>query len=108
MSGSLDWVGTLSGPVGVALGAWGKGWWERRRSPVEEGRIDAEATKIDAEAAKVFTEIAVSLVAPLEARIAKLERENSAAFAYIRTLLAWISTHVPGKTPPAPPAALGL
>ena len=99
MSSTLEWVAMLSGPSGLAF--WGKGLFDRKVKR-------SEATKVDADAAKVFTEIAVGLVAPLESRIAKLEKENLSAFAYIRTLLSWIGTHVPDMTPPPPPFHLDL
>lgn len=96
MSSALEWVAALSGPSGLAF--WGKGLLDRR----------SEKKKVDADAAKVFTEIAVGLVAPLESRIAKLEKENKDSFDYIRTLLSWIRIEVPDKVPPAPPFHLDL
>lgn len=99
MSSLLEWAAAVSGPSGIAF--WGKGLLDRKRTK-------SETHKVDADTAKVFTEIAVGLVAPLESRIAKLEKENSSAFAYIRVLLSWIGTHVPDKSPPPPPFHLNL
>lgn len=108
MSAWIEVLKGLEAPGGVLAGVFGKGWFDRAVTRGTIKRADSEATKIDADAAKVFTEIAVALVVPLEKRIAKLERENSAAFDYIRTLLSWIRTHVPSKTPPPPPEALDI
>jgi len=99
MSNILEWAAYLSGPSGIAF--WCKGLFDRKYRA-------SETNKVDAEAAKVFTEIAVGLVAPLESRISKLEKENLGLFAYIRTLLAWIQIEVPHKVPPAPPLHLDL
>lgn len=101
MSQLLEWAGASSGPLGVMLGVGGKWIFDRRSSA-------SQTNKVDADAAKVFTEIAVALVGPLETRISKLERENVAAFQYIRTLLAWINVEVPHKAPPSPPFHIDL
>lgn len=73
----------------------------------------AAANKSDNDAAQAIAIAATTLVKPLEERVAKLEQENtenrrqlSSAFDYIRVLHAWISRHIPGRTPPAPPADL--
>lgn len=97
----IETLKALEGPVGVVLGFAGKALLDRRKS-------NSESTNIDADTAKVFTEIAVALVAPLEARISKLEGENVAAFEYIRALLRWARIEVPDKVPPAPPFHLDL
>lgn len=73
----------------------------------------AAANKNDNDAAQAIAVAATTLVKPLEERVSKLEMENAAtrsqlnsAFDYIRVLHAWISRHIPGRTPPAPPADL--
>lgn len=85
-------------------------------------RTEAEAGKYDAEAVRALTAAAVTLVAPLQAEVAELrlrvdalEDENTKtktllqlAIEYIRALRSWISTHIPDKSPPQPPADLGL
>lgn len=85
-------------------------------------KTDAEAGKFDAEAVHAITSAAVALVAPLQSEITKLsarvdtlEEENSLAttklelaIGHIRALLAWISDHLPQKSPPPPPSALGI
>ncbi|WP_236721686.1 hypothetical protein [Prescottella equi] len=42
----------------------------------------------------------------LEDRLEREQRVRRGAFDYIRTLLRWIETHMPGVTPPAPPEIL--
>lgn len=113
MSAVLEWVAALSGPSGVVIGAWGKGWLDRRKS-VSEG------TKIDAEAAQIIANTALSLIAPVEkkvkdltTRVDELEEENrktkskfQVAIDHIRSLYLWIDRHLPDKTPPSLPTAL--
>lgn len=113
MSAVLEWVAALSGPSGVALGAWGKSWLDKRKSPAEETRIDAEA-------AQIIANTAVSLIAPVERKMKELaervelvEEENrqtkskfQVAIDHIRSLYVWIDRHLPNKTPPSLPTAL--
>lgn len=68
----------------------------------------AAANKSDNDAAQAIAIAATTLVAPLEARVAKLEQQQSLAVTYIRDLWAWIDRHMPGRKPPAPPEGLHL
>lgn len=108
MSALLEWAKALEAPGGVLAGIFGTKVFGLAKERRDLRLAASQEMKIDADAAEVLTKIAVSLVAPLEARISKLERENSAAFDYIRTLLAWIRGRLPGETPPQPPAVLAL
>ncbi|WP_066901075.1 hypothetical protein [Mycolicibacterium houstonense] len=101
MSVILDVALAVSGPVGVALGAFGQRMATRRLDR-------AVANKSDADAAQAFAVAAVTLVKPLEERVSKLEAQHSLAIAYIRDLWSWIDRHMPGRKPPAPPEALNL
>ncbi|AVJ51384.1 minor tail protein [Mycobacterium phage Scowl] len=115
MTEVLDWLAVASGPAGIAIGIYGEKWRSRRREP-------AEIEKTEAEASQIFVETAVALIAPLKAEIAdltvrvnQLEEENyttktrlQLSIDYIRVLQSWISKHIPGRKPPAPPAELLL
>ncbi|WP_078323587.1 hypothetical protein [Mycobacteroides salmoniphilum] len=120
MSAVLEWVAALSGPSGVVIGAVGKGWMDKRKSPAEKTKIDVEAGFIGVEAAQIIAATAVSLIAPVEGemnklvkRVEVLERENleakskfQVAIDHIRSLYLWIDRHLPNKTPPSLPTAL--
>lgn len=47
-----------------------------------------------------------SRVDDLERKLEHEQRVRRGAFDYIRVLLRWIETHLPGVTPPAPPELL--
>ncbi|QFG12966.1 minor tail protein [Mycobacterium phage Paphu] len=64
--------------------------------------------KTDNEAAQAIAVAAVTLVAPLEERLSRLEQQHTLALTYIRSLWSWIDLHLPGRTPPAPPDQLRL
>ncbi|MBM4517682.1 hypothetical protein GS432_21555 [Rhodococcus hoagii] len=103
----------LAAIAGGALNAIINALVGRRRSQAETGKIDADA-------AQVIANTAVQLVGPinermgqLEQRIRALEDENrherlrgAAKLEYIRVLMRWIAEHLPGRTPPEPPALL--
>lgn len=72
--------------------------WVNRAANKKAGQDGAQAIAV----------AAVTLVAPLEARVSKLETQQSLAVAYIRDLWAWIDRHMPGRKPPAPPEGLHL
>lgn len=104
------WLEALKGaeaPLGIIVGAFGKGLFDR---------------KVKADAANVVTQSAVLLLGPLNERIddltkrvASLEAEDvktksalRTAIDYINQLRSWIAQHVPGKTPPSPPSTLAI
>lgn len=123
MSQVLDWAGVASGPVGILVGAIGKGWFDKRAAKTTaETKNPSEETKLDAEAAQIIANTAVALVAPLKTeitdltkRVETLETENQEkttklqlAVDHIRALYNWIYSHIPDKTPPQPPPTLGI
>ncbi|EFV12935.2 hypothetical protein [Segniliparus rugosus] len=122
MNGHTEIAAAVSAPIGALLGAVGKGWLERRKRRQELSLSEAQESKIDAEAAQVIAVTAVTLVDPLRSQVADLgkrvevlEQENAAtkstlhqALDYIRSLLSWVHKHLPDKTPPQPPATLGI
>jgi len=76
MGGSVAWLGALGGLAGVssligALLALSKAQSERRK-------IEAEREQIEAGASEKITQTALSLIEPLNLRIAAVERENVA------------------------------
>lgn len=126
MNDLVDWAAAAGGPAGVIVGVVGiKGidWLSSRKAAKTlKKRAESEAGKIDADAAQVMVQTAITLVAPLKqeisdlvVRVDSLESENALtnsrlalAIDHIRALRAWISTHMPDKTPPQPPIDLGL
>lgn len=115
-------VVTGSGVGGVLLTKASDWVISRATSKKVAQRLEAEAGKFDAEAVQAITSAAVALVAPLQAEVTKLtervvalEDENKKtktllqlAIEYIRALRLWIDTQIPDKSPPQPPADLGL
>ena len=99
--------------VGIVVGSSAAGSivtkvFERRRDR-------SQGTLLDAEAAQVIANTAVTLVAPLEARVTALEAENlrtksklQVAIDHILDVHKWIGEHIPGRQPPQPPSELGL
>lgn len=95
---------------------------DRKAKKKLDEKTEAEAGKFDAEAVQAITTAAVTLLAPLQeeikelrGRIETLETENgltnsrlALAIEHIRALRTWISQHIQDKSPPAPPADLGL
>lgn len=120
MTTAIEWVGIIAGS-GVVGSVVTKAF-DRQVTKATARKTEAEETKIDADAASVLAQTAVTLVAPLQTqidgltiRVRTLEAENTAtksklqlAIDHIRELRHWIGTHIPDKSPPQPPADLGV
>ncbi|SUE29614.1 Uncharacterised protein [Nocardia farcinica] len=113
MTSIYEWAGVIagSGVVGGIVTAL----FDRKLTQANTNVAEAAAEKTEADEAEVLTRIAVSLVEPLEKRIAVLERENiktnstlTDAIHYIHELRCFIAVNVPDKTAPEPPASLGI
>ena len=86
----------LGGGAVSAVVAWRK---DRR----EATRDDLTVTEMIRELARKELAEAMVKIEALEAKVASLSRESSAAQQYITTLLAWWRIHLPGVEPPQPP-----
>ena len=121
---NLELIGLIAGSTGAgSIATKAFDWFaERKANKKLDEKTEAEAGKFDAEAVQAITSAAVTLVAPLQSevkelreRVEALETENgltnsrlALAIEHIRALRTWISQHIPDKSPPAPPADLGL
>jgi hypothetical protein len=116
---SLIGGSTVVGSVATKAFDW---FADRKANKKILKRAESEAGKFDAEALQAITTAAVTLVAPLQqevtelrGRVETLETENgltnsrlALAIEHIRALRTWIGQHIQDKSPPAPPADLGL
>lgn len=121
---NLELIGLIAGGAGGGSLLTKAFDWvaDRKANKKVIQRVEAEAGKFDAEAVQAITSAAVTLVAPLQTeirelreRVDALETENgltnsrlALAIEHIRALRSWIGQHIPDKSPPAPPADLGL
>lgn len=120
MSEFISTLEAIEGPVGVLIGVLGAKVFQREKAKRELELSVCEEARTEADAASILTSTAMSLLAPLQdhvdrldKRIAALERENRetqtvlrVAVSYIRALRTWINVNVPTLSPPDLPDAI--
>ncbi len=68
-------VSAIAGVVGIAVGAWITGSFQRRKVGADARKAEAEALKIKAEADETIRQTVMLLLTPLQNRVTELETE---------------------------------